>query len=224
MNAKSSGERQYASKAMAKRRSDILETARQLLSEQGGQFRMRELASQSGVALATLYNIFGSQNELIGQAVIEALRDNLTSWTVADDVSIPDQVERRLESVVGEIFRRPSYARKMAELYFLPDSQGVVSDLLHKVSLEDVRQAIERLAERDLLAEDSDPVLVAREMVVIQYAVVARWAGGKFPDEQLLLRLKHVTLGHLAGSLVPDLANICRKRMSELRAALEELG
>lgn len=208
---------------MAKRRSDILETARQLLSEQEGQFKMRELASKSGVALATLYNIFGSQNELIGQAVIEALRDNLTSWTVNDDVSISDQVEQRLRSVVGEIFRRPAYARKMAELYFQPDPQGVVSDLLHRVSLEDIRQAVERLAERSLLAEDSDPDIVAREMVVIQYAVVARWAAGKFPDEQLLLRLTHVTLGHLAGSLVPELANVCRKRMSELRAELGRL-
>jgi AcrR family transcriptional regulator len=224
VNTKSSGERQYASEAMAKRRSDILETARQLLSEQEGQFRMRELASKSGVALATLYNIFGSQNELIGQAVIGALRDNLTSWKVSDDVSIPDQIERRLESVVGEIFRKPAYARKMAELYFLPDSQSVVSDLLHKVSLEEVSLAIERLAERGMLAEDSDPDLIAREMVVIQYAVVARWAAGKFPDEQLMTRIKHVTLGHFAGSLVPELADTCRKRMSELRAELGKLS
>ena len=224
MNAKSRGERQYASEAMAKRRSDILETARQLLTEQAGQFTMRELASKSGVALATLYNIFGNQSELIGQAVVEVLRGNLTSWTVADDIAISDQVERRLDSVVEEIFRRPAYARKMAELYFLPDPHGMVSELLHNVSLEEVRQAIMRLAERGMLAEDSNPDIVAREMVVIQYAVIARWSGGKFPDDQLSIRLKHVTLGHLAGSLVPDLANDCRKRMSELRVALGELG
>ncbi len=224
MNAKSRGEPQYASEAMAKRRSDILETARQLLTEQAGQFTMRELASKSGVALATLYNIFGNQSELIGQAVVEVLRDNLTSWTASDDVSISEQVEQRLESVVSEIFRRPAYARKMAELYFLPHPQGVVADLLHNVSLEDVSQALKRLAERGMLAEDSDPDIVAREMVVIQYAVVARWSAGRVQDDQLLIRLKHVTLGHLAGSLVPDLADVCRKRMSELRAALGKLG
>src|SRR5690606_29365433 len=98
---------------MAKRRSDILATARQLLSEQEGQFRMRELASKSGVALATLSNIFGSQNELTGQAVIGALRDKPTSWKVSDDVSVADWIERRLESVVGEIFRAPAYAPTM---------------------------------------------------------------------------------------------------------------
>ncbi|WP_323799756.1 TetR/AcrR family transcriptional regulator [Parasphingorhabdus sp.] len=223
MNGKNRGERQYASEAMAKRRSDILETARLLLTEQEGQFTMRELAAKSGVALATLYNIFGNQKELIGQAVIEVLRGSLTSWTVSEDVSLPEQVERRLESVVNEIFRRPAYARKMAELYFLPDPEGVVADLLHSVSLEDVSQAIIRLAERNVLAEDSDPNLIAREMVVIQYAVIARWSAGKFPDEQLLIRLKHVTLGHLAGSLVPELAKDCRKRMSELRASLGDL-
>ena len=81
-----------------------------------------------------------------------------------------------------------------------------------------------RLAERGMLAEDSDPDIVAREMVVIQYAVVARWSAGRVQDDQLLIRLKHVTLGHLAGSLVPDLADVCRKRMSELRAALGKLG
>lgn len=224
MNGKGRGERQYASEAMAKRRSDILETARLLLTEQEGQFTMRELAAKSGVALATLYNIFGNQKELIGQAVIEVLRGSLTSWTVSDDVSLPAQVERRLESVVREIFRRPAYARKMAEFYFHSDPEGVVADLLHNVSLEDVSQAIERLAERDMLAEDSDPDLIAREMVVIQYAVIARWSAGKFPDEQLLIRLKHVTLGHLAGSLIPELANDCRKRMSELRTDLGKLG
>lgn len=224
MNTKNKGERHYASNTMAKRRSDILEAARRLLTEQAGNFTMRELASKSGVALATLYNIFGSQKELIGQAVIEVLRGNLTSWTVSDDMSIAAQVEQRLESVVTEIFRRPAYARKMAELYFLSDPEGGVADLLHDVSLEDVSQAIRRLAERGMLAEDSDPDIVAREMVLIQYALVARWSAGKFPDEQLLIRLKHVTLGHLAGSLIPDLADACRKRMSELRTALGELG
>ena len=88
---------------MAKRRSDILETARLLLTEQDGQFTMRELAAKSGVALATLYNIFGNQKELIGQAVIEVLRGSLTSWTTSDDVSLPAQVERRLESVVTRL-------------------------------------------------------------------------------------------------------------------------
>lgn len=57
-------------------------------------------------------------------------------------------------------------------------------------------------------------------MVVIQYAVIARWSAGKFPDDRLLIRFKHVTLGHLADSLIPEFADDCCKRMSALRVGL----
>ena len=67
----------YASDAMAERRARILETARDMLVEEGGKFTMRDLAKRSGVALATLYNIFGSQDELVAQAVVQVFEERI---------------------------------------------------------------------------------------------------------------------------------------------------
>ncbi len=58
--------RKYESARQIQRQSDILASARQMLSDVGySGMTMRGLADKAGVAPATLYNLYGGKDELI---------------------------------------------------------------------------------------------------------------------------------------------------------------
>lgn len=209
----------YASERMAERRNEILATARLLLAERDGNFTMRELARRSGVALATLYNIFGSQDELTSEAIVNVFRGRLTRWSDVNGPPDPSHVERRLEETVAEIFRQPAFARKMVELYFHPGRLPAVARVLHAEPLGELLRFYAAFEKIDMLATGADIELMAGETLVAQYAIIARWAGGDFPDSELLFRLKHVALALLSANLRAPHAGECRSRIRALSAA-----
>ena len=57
------------------RRATILSRAREIIEERGYDgVTMRDLADRSGVALKTLYDIYGSKDELLAKAIEERAR------------------------------------------------------------------------------------------------------------------------------------------------------
>ena len=59
----------YLSDKMVARRRHILETAQTMLARDDGSFTMRGLARESGVATATIYNLYGSQDAVIAARI-----------------------------------------------------------------------------------------------------------------------------------------------------------
>ena len=109
----------YQSDKMASRRQRILETTQSLLSTGDGHFTMRDLAKQSGVATATLYNLYGGQDALVSDAVADIFEqrvDNLATIGAGDTVQAA--ILARQTAACQEIFREPLFAKKMVELYF----------------------------------------------------------------------------------------------------------
>ena len=109
----------YESRKMIARREHIVETALDMMARDDGEFTMRDLAKESGVATGTLYNLFGSQDALVAEAVGTVFEERVSAMVVLPDSDdIAELIRARNEASFQEIMRVPAYAIKMMQIYF----------------------------------------------------------------------------------------------------------
>lgn len=206
----------YASNAMADRRARILETAREMLVADDGKFTMRDLARQSGVALATLYNIFDSQDELVAQAVVEIFVERIENLVPKDGGPVLERIERAQELSNAEILRVPAYAKKMLTIYFSEDTTSRIRDVLHGQAAAGNVRYLQDLKDEGALLPWVNIDLLASDAAVAVYAIITRWAVGEIRDDQLLARQKFLRLSLLAGFVTDDVQVKIKKRLQNL--------
>lgn len=213
--------RKYASTRQIERRGKILEETRDLIAEFGVEgVTMRDLAERSGVALATLYNNYGSKDALISEAVQELFEERL-----ANLVDLPPQAdpllayEARLRASVSEVHRIPEYAKVMTVLYFTQSGPGGIRDILHGFAKSGYLAVVEDLAQEGLLLDAVVPDLLADEITSSNYAVIAKWRQGHVPDEALFDRMMYTGLTLIAGSARSELQTRIQARLKALRYA-----
>ncbi len=206
----------YASDAMAERRARILEAAREMLVEQGGKFTMRDLAKRSGVALATLYNIFDSQDELVAQAVVQIFVDRVENLIPKETGSVLELIEHQQDLAHAEILRVPAYAKKMLSIYFSEETDSQIRDVLQGQAVAGNTRILKILAGEKALGSWVDVDLLANDMAVASYAVISRWAAGEVSDQVLLLWQKHLRLTMLAGAVTGKYERLVKKRLGQI--------
>lgn len=187
----------YDSPAMAERRSIILDTARSMIAADEN-ITMRGLAKKSGVALATLYNIFSNQDRLVAEAVVEVFEDRLVHpW---DDPDIDFFTAARLlrESIYEEILRVPAFAKKMVAIYFDVSTNNPIRKTLHDISTRQYEALLLMLEKDGAPSAWYDRRSLAEELTAAQYAQVARWAAGDLTIEQLEQVQRRIILTHVA--------------------------
>lgn len=175
----------YSSEAMKQRRERILEETRRLLTEEGYDgLAMRKLAKRAGVAATTLFNIFGSKESLVAEAVHDRFDAISVEAETHQAVTIADLVEHE-SWVVSTILDNGAYARAMVILYFSGSAQNQVAELLRKASGRPFRTFLAQAQGRQGLADWADPDIVARMISNQLFAVVHDWAIGEIPDASL---------------------------------------
>ena len=207
----------YSSDAMVARRRRIIETALDLMARNGGDFTMRDLAKESGVATGTLYNLFGGQDALVAEAVITVYEERVTALAVmpeTDDVT--DIIRARGDAAHAEIMRVPAYAIKMAHLYFAGPPGSPVRNTLHAIPAAFWVGLLKDMDREGALAAWVDSAMLADELTSAQYGVVARWAAGDMDDEALPTRTFYVACAMLVGALKGA-------RKKQIRAALTDM-
>ncbi len=212
----------YSSDAMEARRARILEAARTLLVRDGGTFTMRDLAGESGVALATLYNIFGSQDDLIAQAVAEIFVERIQNLALKDTTSPITMMLERLELAHNEILRVPAYAKRMLTIYFDSQTDSAIRDMLHTYPFRQNKEVLEALNEQNGLQDWVVIEVLANDLTVAQYGVITHWAAGGISDDVLKYRQHYASLSILAGALKGKWANDARERLRALSRHLRE--
>ena len=213
----------YASDAMSERRARILEAAREMLVDQGGKFTMRDLAKRSGVALATLYNIFDSQDELIAQAVVQIFVDRVQRLIPEETGSVLELFEHQQDLSHAEILRVPAYARKMLSIYFSEETDSQIRDVLQGQAVAGNLRILTILADEKAIGTWVDVDLLANDMAVASYAIISRWAVGEVSDQGLLLRIKHALLTMLAGAVTGKYERLIKKRLGQVVKEIEEV-
>jgi AcrR family transcriptional regulator len=133
----------YGSDGMIARRRRIIETALDLMGNNKGEFTMRDLAQASNVATGTLYNLFGSQDALVAEAVVTVFEERVDRLVVEPEGdNIADLVRARGDAAYKEIMRVPAYAKTMVKIYFAGEPGSPVRKKLHEIPKTGCRRRI----------------------------------------------------------------------------------
>jgi len=194
--------RTYNSPRLIKRRADILSAARASLAENSYHgITMNDLALRAGVTKKTLYNVFGSKEELLSAAV----RDVINQYRGADhdhEPGIPTLIASRVRAI-DQVLADPDYANAMTSALLQADSSHELVTILITESIEFTREQIAV----DVAAGLIDPELaidtIAKQLVNQAWGINFMLEKKQFELNEyssqsmtgLLLLLKGVTLG-----------------------------
>jgi AcrR family transcriptional regulator len=198
------------------RRERILQAARELIGEGGYQsLTMRELAARCRVSVPTLYNQFGSKNELLATAVQSHFSGLLASGDAPDaDASEPEAVgHEHLVAVIrlcsGEMARLPNYHRALVGAFMeLRDTDRTQAVLTADLSTQ-LARALGQMRERNELADWVDPSVLADQIMRACIASAVAWMAGALDDDGLQAAMLHtaccMTLGAARGEARAEL-------------------
>ncbi|NML73256.1 TetR/AcrR family transcriptional regulator [Rhizobium sp. S-51] len=83
-------------------RAELLRAAREL-TEKGGSPSVAEVADHAGISRATAYRYFSTPDEMIREAVLDAVANSIRLEDAGPDTT-PMPVDQRLQALVGRVF------------------------------------------------------------------------------------------------------------------------
>ena len=180
--------RKYASPLMADRKLRILSEAQHLLDEKGVKgFTIRELSRRADVAQRTLYNVFGSKEDIIVSAIEQ--HHGTLHMPTATGPHVTDQLER-IEVAARVVVSQRRYATAMVDVFFSPEVDRRIYDSLRRISLSGAKGWVAQAEASKVLVKISDQErerLIAL-MVNVTYANITDWAASRISDAEMALR------------------------------------
>jgi TetR/AcrR family transcriptional repressor of uid operon len=212
--------RKYASALMADRKDRILSEAQQLLDEKGVKgFTIRELSRRADVAQRTLYNVFGSKEDIIVSA-IERYHATLDMPSNAP----PDDIEQELEVIAAAarvVISLRRYATAMVDVFFSPTVDRRIYESLRRISLSGANHWIELAGTDKVLVKMSEPERdrLRALLVNVTYANITDWAASRISDAELVLRWQINFLIIIRNYLRPAQRKVADAALARLSAA-----
>ncbi len=171
--------RKYESPRQRERQAAILEAARRMLEKKGySGVTMRALAREASVAQATLYNIYGSKDDLILSAVEDLLLG--VEADVHSTGSTPgiESILTRARINGLQIQKTPKYADAMARALAGVKAGDPLVGLLYTRALPFLEEHLQVALEQGDLLPRVDVRLTAQHMVGQHWGVTWLWILG----------------------------------------------
>ena len=174
------------------RRDRLIEKTRALVASRDIEtLTIRDLAEECGVAVATLYNHFGSRSGVIGAALeadfrgrFEPLVERTRALTPADQLN--ERITTATRAILSDL---RDYTRSVMFFYFHHTAQPELRAAIHDYAALDFRHIVEEIQERGELEPWADPQTFADDIITQQYALVMKWAQGYIKDRELRGRM-----------------------------------
>lgn len=159
---------------MATRRERILETARILIEREGYDgLTMRNLASESGVTVPTLYNLIGNKEEVLFAAVEEQTRP-----FVANLERVGTDLVAVVEATVRQLVRRPRYYRALLLVLSNSERSDPARRHVGRAVADQLSSSLARLSESGELAPWVDRTVLAQRLHAHLDMASLEWARG----------------------------------------------
>ena len=185
--------RRYDSPVMADRRRRILVEAQAIIDELGVEgFTIRELSRRAGVAQRTLYNQFGSKEDILASAIHDhfaGLLDALPAPPAAADF---EGHLRRIDALVDRTVELRRYATAMVGVFFSPTVDRRLYDTLRWISGGGSVAWVPEAVRDDVLSKLSPEDIERLSTLLINtgYANITDWAAGRISADEMKLRFK----------------------------------
>lgn len=185
----------YLSQTMIERRSRILRETRKIINEVGLEgFSIKLICQRSGVAPRTLYNAFGSRDNLIGLAIREmydSIRDNIQYRT--SEITLPGLLDRAIALNRRNLHSR-NYALVVAHIYFSSSTSPSLWAVLQGMAVGDTALWLKKIRNRGDLESWIDIDDLTRNMANMEYGLILDWAMGRVSDNEYLRRFAEIIL------------------------------
>ena len=218
--------RTYLTSSQADRVDRILAATNRLLVEVGvDKITMRQLAAESQVAAATLYNRFGSKDNIITLAVIDHFERSIqTIVSQVRDVGSPlDHAVYSLKVVHAEAMREPAFPRALMKTYFKLESDRSMPERLYQALYQTWLPIVTAMSDSKSLRPWFDVASLCTELCDCEMNVMGQWGLGIIPDDQLLDKLTFAVLAILLGASTGAQAEAVAKLMQDRLANLKKL-
>jgi AcrR family transcriptional regulator len=198
----------YSSPRQEERQRRILEVTRREIAALGyAAITMQGLAAASEVSTKTLYNLYGSKDELLLTAVEDLLHQIRQHPDLAKAPEGLTSLLAFFEVTDRQIVATPHYAEVMARTLF----QAEKGHRLTRILLGDTRNfATEALAisiEQGEVHPDIDPVAIGKILMANEWGAILLWSKGLLPLQQFGRRALE--------SRLMTLLPVCRGKMKQ---------
>lgn len=202
------------------RRAQALDAARQLLSQGGfGSLSMRKLASAAGMAVNTVYALFGSRDGIVEALVADAVaRSEGAARARLDAMGSPlEAITALLHGSLQQAIAGAEYMRPMFQaLRHMPS----LRDKGLPRSLEVTTTLFRAAQEASLLRDDVDVRLLAGMLLRSFYDAGTAWAADEIDDERFQATSLHVLAVLLVAAATTDTEPRLRDQLREAEARL----
>ena len=174
------------------RRGRIIEKARELVAAKGIEgVTIRDLANQCGVAVATLYNQFGSLEGVIGAALEADFRGRFEPLSERTrDLSPAEKLDERITTATRAILSElRDYTRAVMFFYFHHAVNSQLRAAIHDYVVSDFTHIVEEIQKRGDLQPWVHPHDFADDVITQNYSLVMKWAQGHIRDRDLRPRM-----------------------------------
>lgn len=203
------GNRRPRSERQQQRQVSILEAARSALTEKGYDgVTMNELAERAGVVRKTLYNLYGSKDDLLLAAISEVI-DGYRGEALSAERGIASIVASRMAGA-RQVVATPEYAEAMARALMQAEAGHALVKILLKNAVADHVVDLDAAQADGELEPYVDVPQLAEQIVGQSWGVLLLWIKGLVPLDEfearsvdgLLLLLLAVTRGPRRGALL----------------------
>ena len=160
---------------MHERRERILAAARSIIAESGyAGLSMRALARASQVTVPTIYNLIGSKEDVVVEAVAEQTRRFVSGLEGKADLLAV------IEAAVDDFVSQPAYYRGL--LPALASSSSIAGRQAQRAMRKQIEFALETSASAESLEEGMDPGLLSQRIQTHFDATALQWSAGYLDD------------------------------------------
>ncbi len=160
--------RAYNSPRLQARRENILRTARHLLAQHGYDgVTMHAIADEAGVVKKTLYNTFGSKDQLLLSAVGEIISD-YRQLPAGRSPGI-DAIFASRRAAIRQVLANPTYAQAMTIALVQAEDDHPLIDMLLRESVTFTHNQL--LTEARRLQADVEPLELAEQITAQGWGV-----------------------------------------------------
>ena len=185
--------RKYGSQVMADRRQRILAQAQAMLDELGVEgFTIRELSSRADVAQRTLYNLFGSKEDIVASAIHDHFAGLLAEVAPPPPATDFEGYLRRIDALLDRTIELKRYATAMVGVFFSPSVDRRLYDTLRWISEGGSTAWVPQAVRDGVLVKltPDDRERLSTLLLNTGYANITDWAAGRIPAEELKTRFK----------------------------------
>ena len=174
------GRRLQRSERQLEREASILSAAREALAEKGYDgVTMNALAEKAGVVKKTLYNLYGSKDELLLTAISEVI-DGYRGEAARSEAGIPAILANRI-AANQRIVETPAYAEAMTMALVQATPDHALVRVLLRDSVAMLTAHLETAAARGELLPGVDVPALAQQISAQGWGVILLWMKGLIP-------------------------------------------